>query len=585
MNSNFSDVSTDLPSVELMLADGGWLAQLETAGNQAFIFATNRLRENVGASFLLKQACDVWVHEACDEMRAEDPASEVPVPVAITSGRALLFATEREPLRRLIEKVTLQSLIAAPGLTVTGACAEYRPSANDSSTTNDFSATSTHLGVTLRNLSESIERLAGANPASALRFTQLPPLAICGTSGLPVAHVVRLGNGLESVSEVSKTKRDAAEAGYKYLNDSLGSDRYIPRDLSELEDLVRRDSDVGWLAIVHADGNGVGKEFIGLAEVAASVGAERAEALHLRLYELLSVGLHDATTKAVRQACDETVEEDGTLRVIPLVVGGDDVTVICDAEVALTFTTTFLENFENETKALVSTLRQELQAWGSPIEWPVVDAFTAAAGLVIHKPHYPFHAAHGLVESLIESAKSESKRVFEASSNRANEGERVIPSTFDVHQLSDGSATDLGAIRRGRRWLSASGDDEVALWGGPYVCGSATWAKTSLRSAGWLLTAIRTAAQRSEAAAEDGDDRQVGIRRSLGRMRTALFAGPGEVTRLQREMNQSLPSEIMDAGGDFITVLSGRKSSALVDVVDLLDLWGHSTAQQEAGQP
>ena len=36
---------------------------LDTTGIQPYIFSSNRLRENVGASFLVSQATDEWVKE------------------------------------------------------------------------------------------------------------------------------------------------------------------------------------------------------------------------------------------------------------------------------------------------------------------------------------------------------------------------------------------------------------------------------------------------------------------------------------------------------------------------------------------
>ena len=42
---------------------------LDTTGIQPYIFGSNRLRENVGASYLVSQATDEWVKEVLKDLK------------------------------------------------------------------------------------------------------------------------------------------------------------------------------------------------------------------------------------------------------------------------------------------------------------------------------------------------------------------------------------------------------------------------------------------------------------------------------------------------------------------------------------
>ncbi len=119
----------------------------------------------------------------------------------------------------------------------------------------------------------------------------------------------------------------------------------------------------------------------------------------------------------------------GEVPVLPLVLGGDDLTILCDGQYALKFTKDFLEQFERETACLnrtqelkdlkkdklfaelVEKLRIEVSGESKDIIPYIanrafgVDRLGICAGVAIVKPHYPFHQAYKLAKQLLESAK------------------------------------------------------------------------------------------------------------------------------------------------------------------------------------
>ncbi len=98
--------------------DGGSLGVIETASNQAFVFASNKQAVNVGASELIFQVGSTWVPEAVEQLRKREPVEVEEVVLA--SGKALLIADTEEHGRSIIRVVTERALREAPGLPVWG---------------------------------------------------------------------------------------------------------------------------------------------------------------------------------------------------------------------------------------------------------------------------------------------------------------------------------------------------------------------------------------------------------------------------------------------------------------------------------
>lgn len=492
-----------------------WWAQIETSGNQAFIFASNRLRENVGASQLVKAVCTTWVDEAVAGV------SDVETLIS-TSGRALLRSQSKDSLKAVVREVTGRALREAPGLTVTGAIAEE---------SNIPEASDTTLSAVIRHLSEEVGRLAGGHSAASSRFPRFPLLRGCAHSQFPAEHYVRDGGAAATpLSEVAWRKR--------LQQPSAPADG--PRNLNELEMIARQSADIGWFGVVHADGNSIGKLFMELGSlcVAASDGdGDAARSLHEAVLKDLSKGLHDATEKAVR-AAEDAVGEDNVLRVV---VGGDDITVVCSGRTAVEFARVFLEAFRIETSAVARRVRENHKV-------PISSNLTAAAGVVIVKPHFPFFVAYEMAEELTSATKSVVKALRPAGD---------LLSAFDVHVMADTSQSSLRAIRSGRR------QGGTRFWGGPYAVDSDA---SSLRSASWLNTAI------TAAAAVDADGRRVFPRSAAMRLKAALYDDPQTAPQVASELLRRIPDAMLDEGGRLITDAGKGDSTAMVDVLDLVDI-------------
>ena len=399
------------------------LVLIETCGNQAFIFSTNKLRENVGASELTARAGTGFVLDSIKDAGGPDlsgttmanlsnrlvsSASNPPIEapgscvevVLAASGKALLVVRNENIGKRIIQNVTLRALREAPGLEVRGVVGG----------TFDFDRGSIHSKVS--EIHAQFETIRSRLPGPATRFLRLPMVASCSSSGLPASGSGITGPGdSETLSAVVLAKRAAAVKGLERIK-ALASGHRIPPSIDLLDNLGCE-----WLGIVHADGNGLGQIFLDFERMSATQGNNRGYIDALRRF---SLALDKCTEQAFRESLDGFTCPSEFTPVVPLVLGGDDLTVVCDGRQALRFTNRFISRFETLTK-------------GDPAIRAVNHGkgLTSCAGVAIVKPHFPFHAGYQLAEELLRVAKKWKPA-----------------SAIDFHILYDSSGPDLERIRK-----------------------------------------------------------------------------------------------------------------------------------------
>ena len=321
-----------------------WLYRYESKGIQSFILATERLREMVGASELVESMARL----------AKDRAAQCGgEEIMAAAGAATFVFPDDASLERFAAEWPLCVDAEAPGLPVVQAWAPLQ---------GDFAEA---LGNLLRGLEAARNRPFVSLPEAG------PFVAGAGRTGFPAVR--RTDEGLMDRASSAKDAALAADAFYTRMEQEFGTrGRRFTTDLNAFGE--------GYLAVIHADGNGVGQRIL------QDISRRPPHA-----QQAFSVGLAGATREAVRQAFHAiaaNLPASGDLPFRPLVVGGDDVTVIARARDAFTFTRSFLEAFEKSTEAN-----------------PAVGRLTAAAGICFVRPGHPFHAAHRIAEDLCKSAK------------------------------------------------------------------------------------------------------------------------------------------------------------------------------------
>ena len=206
------------------------------------------------------------------------------------------------------------------------------------------------------------------------------------------------------------------------------------------------------VAVIHIDGNGVGgimkdlndsKDRVAPAEFQEEIGCDRDDPDALRRF-LLAVNerLQNAVEHAFAAAwtrIDELSHRDdkragrehAAIPVVPVILGGDDVTVITSGDYALPFAAAYLRYYEEATRS------DPILRYLTPPEGQGTGPMTAAAGVAIVKRNFPFHIAYELAEKLVERAKKVGKTT------------RPPCSTLDYHVLFDTTVLDASEILRG----------------------------------------------------------------------------------------------------------------------------------------
>lgn len=261
--------------------------------------------------------------------------------------------------------------------------------------------------------------------------TELPVLAPCEWTGRGLASsVVEQGSKNDkdyeerAVSLGVKQRHEAAKRSEQWEANDLatllaGTTRLRELDrhrVREMKELVGN----GYLALIHADGNNIGK---------SKPGNEAGDA---RFFHRNRVLLRGATQKAIDSAC---VDAESRAPLIPLMLGGDDLLLVCRAEIALPFVVALCR--------ALATLQIEADGF----------ELTLGVGVVVAQHKIPIHRLHEVAEQLATSAKRRFRGLKDADAKR---------SVVDWAVCSTAWVDDPEEVRR-RDWLRGEGNDRRVL--------------------------------------------------------------------------------------------------------------------------
>lgn len=256
-------------------------------------------------------------------------------------------------------------------------------------------------------------------PAQPFLSIELPVLARCDWAGRGLASTqVTPGNDPLDRADVSLDAAARADAGER-------ADNGLAKDLvtlmnrlalskasantkqRRLADTFEELADGKYLAVIHADGNGVGAAAKRVSEGEKS--PLKSEAKRAALFHRNRVLLRHALVEAIRSTAETPActnrrkDKDGNPRdthldvspFLPLMLGGDDLLVACRADLAMPFVSALC-------KALHDA--QEKQAKQQPDF-----LLTLGIGVAIASYSMPFHQLHAVAEACASSAKRKTR--------------------------------------------------------------------------------------------------------------------------------------------------------------------------------
>ncbi len=336
---------------------------LDTASIQKYVFGSNKLRENLGASYIVKNL----YKNILDYCKTAQIIYE-------GGGNVLVCFDDSKEAKEFLRNWSTDNLIKFPGLSIASAISE------------NFELQDGSFKESLNSLFNELAR----NKNKYFPLTRIKSYGItaeCPRTGFS-AEVYDDGEYISSVA--------AAKIKYAAMSDSELKDNYaeiLNTDKcfsSDFDELGGSENDTDYIAVVHIDGNGMGDRFKA-CRTASEIKA-------------LSQTVETAVEESFREIISERVLNDAILSDVkitkrgnksvlpirPVIIGGDDITFVCDARLGIYFAQKYLEVFAKKQASDNIPL-------------------SACAGVSIVKKKYPFYRAYENAEDLCQTAKMKRK--------------------------------------------------------------------------------------------------------------------------------------------------------------------------------
>ena len=400
---------------------------LDTRSIQKYVFSCNKLKTNVGASYLvdgifndlmqkivlpsfnLKMPEISWQKSKQIEMIKDDSIkAEI---VYIGGGNMLIlinkFSGKEDNLnlcREIVKKWTLEILKKAPGLK-TGAA----------------------IGMMdVERFKDSLDKMyvqLKQNQNTVLPQVDLPYTGLtleCNISGKTADTFDWVDKSW--IAKEVKAKTDAytyasekVRSEYKDILEKDGSrDKYD--FASELEKIGCKEGE-SYISVIHIDGNNMGVKFSKCkdSQERKKLSLKVAQIVQNAFCELIKTIIAEYDSKAYAEALDmeKLIDKEGKklLPIRPIIIGGDDITFVCPARVGIEYAKRFIEAV-NKQEFLSDEQHKRMSEEVKKEDNSIIlsKTMSCCGGVAVVPLKYPFFRAYQLAEHLCGSAKNKSRK-------------------------------------------------------------------------------------------------------------------------------------------------------------------------------
>jgi len=366
------------------------LTGIDILGIQDYVFASNRLRDVISASWLVHWAT------AKDGALAQAGLEEGAEVVLASGGNAILSFQDQTRARDFVTRYSRLLYDKAPGLEVAVVHHCFEPG----------------------GLADAMHKLQlDLSVAKLERMPSVPQLGIsvtaaCQITGLPAVGFDPSERNVPLSAVVMRWRdagvREEANMRWQYfLDDEAGKGQYaFP---AELDKMGRTPGERSLVGVVHVDGNGVGEAIRKWLNkcIQDNVPDDKVRQQLREWSESVDRVGREALERAIKRTIEAVAQKNGEYELVgeiedlsfglecsdgqvflplrPVLLGGDDLTFLCDGRIALDLAETALAAFECCVRHL--------------------GKLSACAGVAIVPVHAPFERAYALAESLCRNAK------------------------------------------------------------------------------------------------------------------------------------------------------------------------------------
>lgn len=395
-------------------------------GIQSFIFQTNKLKDIIGASELVAQICTVAFAEqlgTTTERLATDENA-----IIMAAGNIRYIFKNEDDCQKVVLEFPKKIMEMAPGITISQAVVKIEEDYNE---------------CVANKLEERLK--IQRNKSMATPYTR----GFMGVYRNPQTGLPAIKQGLskDTLDMASWKKREKAEDAHQKLCEKIFKNNFVTSKIPQNINHITGKND--WIAIIHADGNGLGA-------IVQQIGKNK------NLYKAFSSELDNATTEAAHKAYEtitSQIECSPYIPLRPIVLSGDDMTIIIRGDLAIPFAKEFIIEFEKQTKERFHKFQ------GTPEDKKILDnGLTVCAGIAFIKSSFPFYHGYNLAESLCQESKNDAKKW--ASEHDSS----TIPSCLIFHKVQDSYTEDYRSIVE--RELTPQ--NTISLSHGPYYISAPT---------------------------------------------------------------------------------------------------------------